>query len=49
MDDDVLAAMQTITGTDDPNLWSEEEKEMAFKDGVIPSEVDTDNGEIIFE
>ena len=49
MDDDIMAAMQMLTGTSDTSAWTVAEREMAFQDGNLPEELEGDDGEIIFE
>ena len=49
MDDDIMAAMQMLTGTSDTSAWTAAEREMAFQDGNLPEELEGDDGEIIFE
>lgn len=49
MDDDIMAAMQMLTGTNDTSLWTDAEREMAFEGGNLPEEWEGDDGEIILE
>lgn len=49
LDDDIVAAMQMITSKHNPSDWTEEEKQLAYKDGNIPEEFEADDEAIHFE
>lgn len=49
LDEDIVAAMQTITFTDSPSDWTEEERKLAYKDGNIPDDVEGGDEEITID